>query len=124
MFRGYLHDEERYRKCFREGWYLTGDLAMRDEEGYFHFVARADDIVKTSGHMVGPSRWRARSWSIPRSRRRASKPSSRRSTPGEPLQRALDIDSYDFMNLLVASRDELGVSIAEAITEKWRRSRD
>jgi acetyl-CoA synthetase len=54
MFRGYLHEEERYRKCFREGWYLTGDLAMRDEEGYFHFVGRADDIIKTSGHMVGP----------------------------------------------------------------------
>jgi acetyl-CoA synthetase len=54
MFRGYLHEEERYRKCFREGWYLTGDLAMKDEEGYFHFVGRADDIIKTSGHMVGP----------------------------------------------------------------------
>jgi acetyl-CoA synthetase len=54
MFRGYLHEEERYRKCFRDGWYLTGDLAMKDEEGYFHFVGRADDIIKTSGHMVGP----------------------------------------------------------------------
>jgi len=54
MFRGYLHEEERYRKCFRDGWYLTGDLAMKDQEGYFHFVGRADDIIKTSGHMVGP----------------------------------------------------------------------
>jgi acetyl-CoA synthetase len=54
MFRGYLHEEERYRRCFRSGWYLTGDLAMVDEEGYFHFVGRADDIIKTSGHMVGP----------------------------------------------------------------------
>jgi acetyl-CoA synthetase len=54
MFRGYLHEEERYRKSFRDGWYLTGDLAMKDEEGYFHFVGRADDIIKTSGHMVGP----------------------------------------------------------------------
>ncbi|HEY7699633.1 MAG TPA: acetate--CoA ligase, partial [Vicinamibacteria bacterium] len=54
MFRGYLHEEERYRKCFRAGWYITGDLAMKDEEGYFHFVGRADDIIKTSGHMVGP----------------------------------------------------------------------
>jgi acetyl-CoA synthetase len=54
MFRGYLHEEERYRKCFRGGWYLTGDLAMKDEDGYFHFVGRADDIIKTSGHMVGP----------------------------------------------------------------------
>lgn len=54
MFRGYLHDEERYRKCFVGGWYLTGDLARRDGDGYFWFVGRADDIIKTSGHMVGP----------------------------------------------------------------------
>ncbi len=54
MFRGYLHDEERYRKCFVGGWYLTGDLAKRDADGYFWFVSRADDIIKTSGHMVGP----------------------------------------------------------------------
>lgn len=54
MFRGYLHDEERYRKCFVDGWYITGDLAMQDEDGYFWFVGRADDIIKTAGHMVGP----------------------------------------------------------------------
>ena len=54
MFRGYLHDEERYRKCFVSGWYLTGDLARRDEDGYFWFLGRADDIIKTAGHMVGP----------------------------------------------------------------------
>jgi len=54
MFRGYLHDDERYRACFVSGWYLTGDLARRDADGYFWFVGRADDIIKTSGHMVGP----------------------------------------------------------------------
>jgi len=54
MFRAYLHDEERYRKCFVGDWYLTGDLAARDEDGYFWFQGRADDIIKTSGHMVGP----------------------------------------------------------------------
>ena len=54
MFRGYLHDEERYAKCFVGGWYITGDLAYRDESGYFWFVGRSDDIIKTSGHMVGP----------------------------------------------------------------------
>ena len=54
MFRGYLHEEERYRKCFVGDWYLTGDLAKRDADGYFWFVGRADDIIKTSGHMVGP----------------------------------------------------------------------
>jgi acetyl-CoA synthetase len=54
MFREYLHDEERYRKCFRGEWYITGDLAKKDADGYFWFVGRADDIIKTSGHMVGP----------------------------------------------------------------------
>ena len=54
LFRGYLHDDERYAKCFSDGWYLTGDLAKRDADGYFWFVGRADDIIKTSGHMVGP----------------------------------------------------------------------
>jgi len=54
MFRGYLHEEERYRKCFVGGWYLTGDLAERDADGYYTFVGRADDIIKTAGHMVGP----------------------------------------------------------------------
>jgi acetyl-CoA synthetase len=54
MFRGYLHDDERYWKCFSNGWYLSGDLAKRDADGYFWFVGRGDDIIKTSGHMVGP----------------------------------------------------------------------
>ena len=54
MFRGYLHDDERYRKCFVGDWYITGDLAQRDADGYFWFIGRADDIIKTSGHMVGP----------------------------------------------------------------------
>jgi acetyl-CoA synthetase len=54
MFRGYLDEEERYQKCFVGEWYLTGDLASRDEDGYFWFVGRADDIIKTAGHMVGP----------------------------------------------------------------------
>ncbi|MFH5885624.1 acetate--CoA ligase [Halalkalibaculum sp. DA3122] len=54
MFRGYLDEHERYVKCFANSWYLTGDLASRDEDGYFWFVGRADDIIKTAGHMVGP----------------------------------------------------------------------
>lgn len=54
MFRAYLHDEERYRKCFIGEWYLTGDLASRDKDGYYWFFGRADDIIKTAGHMVGP----------------------------------------------------------------------
>ncbi|HRD65510.1 MAG TPA: acetate--CoA ligase [Candidatus Competibacter sp.] len=54
MFRGYLNDEERYRRCFADGWYLSGDLATQDTDGYFWFVGRSDDVIKTSGHMVGP----------------------------------------------------------------------
>ncbi len=54
MMRGYLHEEERYRKCFAGPWYLTGDLAKRDADGYFWFVGRADDVIKSSGHLIGP----------------------------------------------------------------------
>ena len=54
MFRGYWGEAARYRKCFAGGWYLTGDLARRDRDGYFWFVGRADDVIKTSGHLVGP----------------------------------------------------------------------
>ncbi|MGZ4202723.1 MAG: acetate--CoA ligase [Thermoleophilaceae bacterium] len=54
MFRGYLHNEERYRKCFKGGWYLTGDLARVDEDGYFWFIGRADDVIKSAGHLIGP----------------------------------------------------------------------
>jgi acetyl-CoA synthetase len=54
MFRGYLHDEERYHKCFAAGWYLTGDLARKDADGYFWFVGRADDVIKSAGHLIGP----------------------------------------------------------------------
>ncbi|TQJ33692.1 acetate--CoA ligase [Arthrobacter sp. SLBN-122] len=54
MFRGYLNEEERYRRCFAGGWYLTGDLAKRDGDGYFWFVGRGDDVIKSSGHLIGP----------------------------------------------------------------------
>ena len=54
MFRAYLHDDERYAKCFAGGWYLTGDLARRDADGYYWFIGRADDVIKSSGHLIGP----------------------------------------------------------------------
>jgi acetyl-CoA synthetase len=54
MFRGYLDDEERYRDCFADGWYLSGDLARRDPDGYFWFVGRSDDVIKSAGHLIGP----------------------------------------------------------------------
>jgi acetyl-CoA synthetase len=54
MFRAYLNNEERYRKCFSGDWYLSGDLAKRDADGYFWFVGRADDVIKSAGHLIGP----------------------------------------------------------------------
>jgi len=54
MFRGYLHEDERYAKCFAGGWYLTGDLARRDSDGYYWFVGRSDDVIKSAGHLIGP----------------------------------------------------------------------
>jgi len=54
MMRAYLNEDERYRKSFAGGWYLTGDLAMRDTEGYYWFVGRADDVIKSAGHLIGP----------------------------------------------------------------------
>ena len=59
MFRGYLNQDERYRKCFhhdpdRGELYLSGDLVKRDADGYLWFVGRADDVIKASGHLIGP----------------------------------------------------------------------
>ncbi|OBI48851.1 acetate--CoA ligase [Mycobacterium sp. E787] len=54
MFRGYLNNEERYRNAFADGLYLSGDLAKRDADGYFWFVGRKDDVIKSAGHLIGP----------------------------------------------------------------------
>ncbi len=54
MFRAYWGEAERYAKCFAGGFYLTGDLARRDGDGYYWFVGRADDVIKTMGHLIGP----------------------------------------------------------------------
>jgi acetyl-CoA synthetase len=54
MFRGYLHEEERYRRSFAGGFYLTGDLARRDRDGYYWFIGRGDDVIKSAGHLIGP----------------------------------------------------------------------
>jgi acetyl-CoA synthetase len=54
MFRGYLNEPARYAKCFVDGWYLSGDLARRDDDGYFWFVGRGDDVIKSAGHLIGP----------------------------------------------------------------------
>ncbi|MGN6242292.1 MAG: acetate--CoA ligase [Motilibacteraceae bacterium] len=54
MFRGYLGDEQRSAACFAGGWYLTGDVVRRDAEGRFWFSGRADDVIKSAGHLIGP----------------------------------------------------------------------
>jgi len=54
MFSGYLGEAERYRAAFIDGWYLAGDLARRDGDGYFWFIGRADDVIKSAGHLISP----------------------------------------------------------------------
>jgi acetyl-CoA synthetase len=54
MFRTYWNKEDLYRSRFNQGWYITGDKAKKDEEGYYWFVGRADDVINTAGHLVGP----------------------------------------------------------------------
>jgi len=54
MFRTYWNKDELYRSKFKGQWYITGDRAKMDESGYFWFVGRADDVINTTGHLVGP----------------------------------------------------------------------
>ena len=54
MFRTYCKNEELYNSRFQNGWYITGDRARMDEDGYFWFVGRSDDVINTAGHLVGP----------------------------------------------------------------------
>lgn len=53
MFRAYLGQPERYRACFVGQLYLTGDLVRRDADGYYWFVGRSDEVIKSSGHLIG-----------------------------------------------------------------------
>ena len=54
MLHAYWNNAEMYNSRFRKGWYTTGDRAQVDEDGYFWFVGRADDVINTAGHLVGP----------------------------------------------------------------------
>lgn len=54
MFRTYWNKKELYDSRFKDGWYITGDKAKMDEDGYFWFVGREDDVINTAGHLVGP----------------------------------------------------------------------
>ena len=54
MFRTFWNNRELYDSHFKGGWYLTGDRARRDVDGYFWFIGRADDVINSAGHLVGP----------------------------------------------------------------------
>jgi len=54
MLRGLWGDHERYKRLFKNGWYISGDRATKDADGYFWYVGRTDDVIKTSGERVGP----------------------------------------------------------------------
>ena len=54
MFQAYWKNETQYNSKFVNGWYVTGDRARRDVDGYFWFVGRDDDVINTAGHLVGP----------------------------------------------------------------------
>lgn len=54
MMRAYWRNEETYKSKFKNNWYISGDRAYIDEDGYFWFVGRDDDVINTGGHLVGP----------------------------------------------------------------------
>ena len=54
VFLGYYQDQERTDAVWHDGMYHTGDLAWRDEDGYYWYVGRADDVIKSSGYRIGP----------------------------------------------------------------------
>ena len=54
MFQTYWQQQERYDSRFVNGWYITGDEAVRDSDGYYWFIGRSDDVINTAGHLVGP----------------------------------------------------------------------
>lgn len=54
LFKGYYRDDQLTRKAWHDGIYYTGDMAWRDEDGYYWFVGRIDDVIKSSGYRIGP----------------------------------------------------------------------
>ena len=54
LFRGYYRDDEKTAECWHDGYYHTGDTAWRDEDGYYWYVGRTDDLIKSSGYRIGP----------------------------------------------------------------------
>ncbi len=54
MFVNYLNKQKNYNNSFKNGWYITGDLAKKDNDGYYWFISREDDIINVAGHLVNP----------------------------------------------------------------------
>ena len=54
LFLGYYNNEEKTNEAWHDGMYHTGDVAWRDEDGFFHYVSRIDDVIKSSGYRIGP----------------------------------------------------------------------
>ena len=54
MFTEYIDNPEENKKSFVNGWYYTGDKAYKDEDGYYWFIGRDDDVIKASGYRIGP----------------------------------------------------------------------
>ncbi len=54
LFIGYYRDEEKTKEVWHDGYYHTGDVAWRDEDGFFYYVGRVDDVIKSSGYRIGP----------------------------------------------------------------------
>ena len=54
LYQGYYLDDEKTKEAWHDGYYHTGDTAWRDEDGYFWYVSRIDDVIKSSGYRIGP----------------------------------------------------------------------
>ncbi len=117
MFRGYLGDDERYRKCFAGGWYLTGDLVRRDDDGYFWFVGSRRRRHQVRGPPDRPVRGRERaaraSGGGRGGRDRQARPRGRRDRQGVRLA-APGFEPSDELRLelLGFARQRLGAAVA------------
>lgn len=54
MFVTYMNNESAYQSKFKSGWYVTGDIVLRDDDGYYWFKGRSDDVINTAGHLISP----------------------------------------------------------------------
>ena len=54
LFKGYYNDEEKTKEVWHDGFYHTGDVAWKDEDGFYWYVGRVDDVIKSSGYRIGP----------------------------------------------------------------------